>query len=59
MGLEDATKSVFKENYNPQMDIVGFKSPIGPELRASACMSTRESNGKYGYRLVECVEGEG
>ena len=55
---EDTTKSASKENYNVQMDIVGFKSPIGSDSRASARMSTRETNGGSGHRLVERVKGK-
>ena len=54
----DTTKSASKENYNVQMDIVGFKSPIGSDSRASARMSTREANGRSGHRLVERVKGK-
>ena len=40
------------------MEIVGFKSPIGSDSRASARMSTREANGRSGHRLVDRVKGK-
>ena len=55
---EDTTKSASKENYNVQMDIVGFKSLIGSDSRASARMRTREANSRSGRRLVDRVKGK-
>ena len=56
---EDTNKSASKENYNVQMDIVGYKAPIGVDSTASALKSTREANGKSGHTLVERVKGKG
>ena len=40
------------------MYILGFKSTIGSDSRASARMSMREANGRSGHRLVERVKGK-
>ena len=40
------------------MYILGFKSTICSDSRASARMSTREANGRSGHRSIERVKGE-